>query len=363
MKGNQGMILEAEVLQLRTSEVGLPMASASRCFKARVCGVASLALTFLCSMAAAQTCQTAADMDAAVRTAITTAGQRYFDMVAKGDAASLRQNAIPSVAGDFSGVENTIKESQPDLSGAQATVKSSFVLDAQDSTPNQQDEFWCGVFNKNGQTANSAAFYFYGLPPAKYAVVLLDANSPKGRTMFSEVLQQVGNDWKFAGLYIKPAQVAGHDSDWFLNQARQYKTKGQFHNAWFYYRMAISLISPMQAQMSTLATDKLYDEAEPIHPKDLPANAKPAELNAGGVTYKLTEIFPQPVGNDLDLVVKYQSTNVANPNLAYQDNMNIMKALVAKYPEIRDAFNAVLARAVDTTGRDYGTLLAMKDIK
>jgi len=37
--------------------------------------------------------------------------------------------------------------------------------------------------------------------------------------------------------------------------------------------------------------------------------------------------------------------------------------LVAKYPEIRASFAAVVARAVDSSGRDYGTLLAMKDIK
>jgi hypothetical protein len=219
------------------------------------------------------------------------------------------------------------------------------------------------VFNRNGQTPNSAAFYFYGLPPGKYAVVLIDANSPKGKTMFSEVLQQAGDQWKFAGLYVKPAQVAGHDSDWFLAQARQYKTKGQLHNSWFCYRMAISLISPMLNQMSTLATDKLYDEAQSVRPTDLPANDKPVDLTEGGTTYKVTEIFPQPLGNDLDLIVKYQSTNVSNGNLAYQDNVNVIKALVTKFPEVRDAFSAVVARAVDTSGRDYGTLLAMKDIK
>ncbi|HVN21889.1 MAG TPA: hypothetical protein VMU05_24090 [Dongiaceae bacterium] len=339
------------------------MGPASRCFNSLVYGVAILAFMAISSAAGAQTCQTANDMDAAVRSAITNAGQRYFDMVAKGDSASLRQNSIPSVAANFAAIENTIKESQPQLSGAQGTIKSSFLLDAQDSAPNQQDEFWCGVFNRNGQTPTSAAFYFYGLPPAKYAVVLMDANSPKGRTMFSEVLQRIGNDWKFAGLYIKSAQVNGHDSDWFLNQARQYKAKGQLHDAWFYYRMAISLISPMQAQMSTLATDKIYDEAEPVHPKDLPGNSKPVDFASEASTYKVTEIFPQPVGNELDLVVKYQSANVANPNLAYQDNVNVMKALVTKYPEVREAFNAVVARAVDTTGHDYGTLLAMKDIK
>ena len=339
------------------------MGPVSRCFQVRLSRVAVLFLLCLPFSSQGQTCQTANDMDAAARTAVTTAGQHYFDMAIKNDIASLRQNAIPSVASDFAAVESSIKDFQQDLSGAQATIKASFLLSAEDSAPNQQTEFWCGVFNKNGQTANSAAFYFYGLPPAKYAVVLMDANSPKGRTMFSEVLQQVGSDWKFAGLYLKRAQVAGHDSDWFLTQARQYKSKGQMHNAWFFYRMAISLISPMQNQMSTLATDKLYDEAQPVKPADLPDNGKPANLAANAVTYKVTALYPQPVGNDLDLVVIYESANVSNPNVAYQDNINVMKALLEKYPEVREAFAAVLARAMDTSGHDYGTLLAMKDIK
>ena len=69
------------------------------------------------------------------------------------------------------------------------------------------------------------------------------------------------------------------------------------------------------------------------------------------------------MGNDLDLIVKYQVPDVSNTNLAYQNNIAVMKALLAKYPELRDAFTGVVARAVDPSGRDYGTLLAMKDIK
>jgi hypothetical protein len=40
-----------------------------------------------------------------------------------------------------------------------------------------------------------------------------------------------------------------------------------------------------------------------------------------------------------------------------------MKALVARYPEFRDAFSSIVARATAPTGQDYGTLLAMKDVK
>lgn len=319
-------------------------------------------ILLLPSISGAQTCQTASEIDAASKTAIQTAAQRYFDMAAKGDAASLRQNAIPSLASDFAGIEGTIKDNQANLSGAQAPIKSFFLLDASGSAPVPNAEFYCGVFGKMGQTANSAAFYLNNLPPGKYSIVLLDATSTAGRTMFSEVLQQVGTDWKLGGLYIKPAQVAGHDSEWFLTRAREFKTKGQMHNAWFYYQEARSLISPLPF-MSTLATDKLFDESQNLQPTDLPAGGKTADLPAGAVTYKITAVFPQAVEKDLDLIIRYQTASVANTNQAYQDNVAVMKAVAQKWPELRDAFAGMVARAVDPNNQEYGTLLAMKDIK
>jgi len=314
----------------------------------------------LSPLSRAQSCQTSSDMEAAPRAALTAAGQRYFDMAAKGDVASLRQNAIPSLASDFSGIETTVKDRQQDLAGAQATVKSVFLLDG--TTPVAHAEFYCGVFGKNGQTAGSAVFYLDNLPAGKYGVALLDAASAKGRIMVSLILQQTGTDWKLGGLYMKAAQVAAHDSDWFVARAREYKTKGQMHNAYFFYAQARSLISPLPF-MSTLATDKLYDESQTAQPADIPANGKTVDLTAGTATYKLTAIFPEVVGSDLDLIVKYQAANIADTNLTYQNNVAVIKALVAKYPELRDAFAGIVARAVDPSGRDYGTLLAMKDVK
>ncbi len=310
--------------------------------------------------ARAQSCQTAGDLEDATRAAITAAGQRYFDMTTKGDAASLKQNAIPSLAADFSGIEGSLKDHQQDLAGAQGTVKGVFLLDG--STPVPHAEFYCGVFGKTGQTANSAVFYLDNLPAGKYAAVLFDANSPKGRTMVSLILQQTGTDWKVGGLYIKTAQIGGHDSDWFLARAREYKAKGQAHNAYFFYAEARSLISPVNF-MSTLATDKLYDESQGAQPADMPANGKTVDLPAGAAIYKVTAIFPEAVGNDLDLIVKYQAADVSNTTQAYQNNVAVIKALVAKYPEVREAFASVVARGVDPNGADYGTLLAMKDIK
>ena len=43
--------------------------------------------------------------------------------------------------------------------------------------------------------------------------------------------------------------------------------------------------------------------------------------------------------------------------------MALIKAVVAKYPEFRDAFNSMIVRAVDSSGHEYGSLLPVKDIK
>jgi hypothetical protein len=339
-----------------------PMKPAHRlCACARPIVLFSLA--FLSSTAGAQSCQTSGELDDAARTSISTAGQRVFDLAAKGDVATMRQNAIPILATDFGKIETSVKDHQPDLAGAQAIVKSSFLLDASGAAPDPHAEFLCGVFGKNGQTSGSAAFYFDNLPPGKYAVVLLDASSAKGKTMFSEILQQSGADWKLAGLYVKSAEIAGHDSSWFLDRAREYKAKGQLHDAWFYFVEAIDLVSRGMSFMSTLATDNLYDESQSLRPSDLPGGGKPVDLPAGTATHKLTAVFPEAVHDDLDLVVTYQIADASNTTQAFQDNTAVVKALVAKYPEVRQAFAGVVARAVDSGGRDFVTLIAMKDIK
>ena len=161
---------------------------------------------------------------------------------------------------------------------------------------------------------------------------------------------------------MKASQIAGHDSDWYLARAHEYKTKGQPHNAYLFCLQARGLIAPLPF-MSTLATDKLFDECQNLETPDLPAGGKTADLVAGTTTYKLSAVFPQMIGNDYNLVVRYQAADVSNTTVAYQANVAVIKAIVAKFPEVKEPFTAVVARAVDANGHDYGTLLAMKDIK
>src|SRR5713101_1248104 len=307
---------------------------------------------------AAQTCLTAADMDEPARNAVVSAAKKYFDMAARGDAASLKQNAIPSLASDFGAIETAIKDNQANFSGAQANARPPFLLKAEGTAPLPKAEFLCGVFGAQGQTRDSAEFVIPNLPPGNYAIVTLDAASTQGAYTVSFVVQQQAGDWKLGGFYVRGTQVAGRDGSWFADRARVFKAKGQNHNAWFYYGEARELLVPVPF-MATATTDKLYDEMQTVKPADLP----PLDLTAGAKTYKLIDLFPVPVGQDFSLVVKYQSADVSDSGRTFQDNGAVMKALVAKYPELRDGFAGIVVRAVEPSGRDYGSMLAMKDIK
>jgi hypothetical protein len=319
-------------------------------------------LVFSASSLLAESCRTASDLDDATRNSLTSTSLRYFDLIAKGDSASLRAAAIPSVAGNFSGIEAVVKDNQPALAGSRATARSPFLLEVEGTAPIARAEFLCGVFGSKGQTGGSAVFYLNNLSPGKYAVVTLDASSSKGAYTLSLILEQQSSDWKLGGLYIKASRVGGHDSDWFIARAKDFQAKGRTHNAWLFYVEARSLVSPLPF-MSTAATDKLYDDSQKLQPADFPADGKPVDLATGAVSYRLTALFPDAVGNDLDLIVKYQVADISNTTQAYQSNVAVMKALMTKYPELRDAFAGVVARAVDPSGRDYGTLLAMTEIK
>ena len=283
-------------------------------------------------------------MDPAVRTALETTAKRYFDLAAHGDSATLQQDSIAAVSSNFGGIEAAVKENQAAFTGAHATVRPPFVLTAEGSAPQEHAEFLCGVFGKSGQTADSAVFMLHNLPPGKYGVVILDAQGGQDARTLTMILQQVGTDWKLAGFFARPSKVNGHDGTWFAQRARDFKAKGQNRNAWLYYREATALSAPVDF-MSTLVTDKLYDEMQAVLPSDLPVNGNTVDVSAGAKTYHLTDVFPLAVGNDLDVVAKYQAADVSNTAQTYQENVAVTKALLAKYPEFREAFAGVIVRA------------------
>ncbi len=326
--------------------------------------VLAASVSLMAVSAMAQTCYTGGDLDPAAKASIERTASQFLQMSAQGDVFNLKQNSIPAIASNFAGIERAVIDNKEYFAAGPATIRGTYLLDASNAQGTlERAEFFCGVFGSLGQTNQSAGFMIPNLPAGKYAVVVQDVNGPKGLHTLTLVMQELAGQWKLAGYYAKLGQIGGHDSDWFANQARAFKAKGQNHNAYFYFMQARDLAAPVPF-MSTLKLDRLYDEAMQVVPKDIPQGAGgPVTFQAGAKTYKITNMFPVVVGTGLNLVVKYESPDVSNTTQSFQDNTSLMKALLDRYPELREGFEGMVARAVAPSGQDYGTLLAMKDIK
>lgn len=333
------------------------------CFVARLIPRLAVTVITLCSVSAfAQECFQANEIEPVTRAAIDNAASQFIQFATHGDVQSLRLASIPSLASAFDGIQRTVTHDKGVL-GDQITIRRDYFFDASKSTgPLPRAEFFCGVYGGTGHTLSSASFSIPNLDPGRYALVLTNVTGGKVPYMVTVVLQNVQNQWKLAGYYPKPSEVSGHDAVWYVHQARKYKEEGQPHNAWFFYVLAWEMYSPVDF-MSSLQLDKLSSEIQSARPPDVPAGEAVPLLAPGGRTFSLMQVFAVPDDQgQLSLVVKYQAADVSNTAQTFQDNILVMKAVVAKFPEVRQAFSGLVARATTANGQDYGTLLAMKDI-
>ena len=320
--------------------------------------LAILAWLLVSSAAWAQSCFNGPDLEASTRNAIETAARRYLDMSAHGDVAGLKANAIPAITGDFGSIEQAVVTNKQFLAEGQPTITGTYLLDAsQAKGPLPRADFYCGIYN----SPDRIGFFIPNLPPGRYAVVFQKV-AGKDPITLTLILQEMAGAWKLAGYYPRLDSIGGHDGQWYLAKAREFKGKGQSHNAWLYYQTAWDLLAPVNF-MSTPQLDKVADEMQAARPSDIPAAASPLSLSANGKILKVTEMTAVTVADNFDVRVQYQTPDAANSGLAFQDNLAVIKALVAKYPELRDAFDGVVARAVDDNGHEFVSIQPMKDIK
>ncbi len=320
-----------------------------------------LVLTFVATLAWSETCLTTGDMDPATRSAIENTAKRFYQATATGDFATLRNAAIPSLQGNFGGIERAVATNKDAFAGTQPDVYSTYILDATGGAPTLDNAmFMCGVYN----SPNRLEFQIPNLPAAKYAFVILDANGQKGPYWLSLVLQQMPDGWKLAGFYPKALHAGDKGPGWFLTQARDYRAKGQMHNAYFYYVEARNLALPVSFMM-TRPIEKLDSEAQPIVPKDIPGDSPLAFTSNAGKSYSITEITPIAATDGVHLILKYKSpVAVSDTRNAFQNNMDLINSFGQKYPEYKSAFSAIEAWAIDPqSGQDYEIMLKMSDIK
>src|SRR6185369_2235049 len=155
----------------------------------------------------AQECTADSEIDAATYNALIQTAGNNLQLAKSGNQASLQQASAPVLANSFDGVRASLTTNQAGLQGPM-TIKHVYLLDATNLAGEPQ--FFCGIFNANGMTPNSASMTIQGLTPGKYALVIQNVSGTPS-LMVSQILQQQGPSWKLAGWFVKQTAVDGHD--------------------------------------------------------------------------------------------------------------------------------------------------------
>jgi hypothetical protein len=304
-----------------------------------------------------QTCQTRDEIPDQAKSSMESTAQHIFELASRVETDALRSSSIASLQSNFGDIAGAVNDNKPALQGANVQLRTLFLLDT-GATPSPDGHFYCGVFGASGLNAGGAEFDIPGLSAGKYAIVIQDITGPKGPYALTTVFQDLGA-WKLAGFQIRPESARGHDGLWYLEQARDYKNKGQNHNAWFYYVTSWDLMAPVRF-MNTNLLAKIVEESGGVQPKDLPSGGNAVSYSANGKTYNITDISVFRSDSNFDLSIKYSVPSTADFASTAADARNLATAYVNQYPELRDAFNNIWAHAIDPNGGDVPGVVSLK---
>ena len=309
--------------------------------------------------ARAASCLTQATMPAQERTALAAAARGMLVQVQNGDVNGLKANTLPAVAADFGGIAQTVQDLSPQVKTATITVEAVYDLDASmDAAGQQSIQFFCGA-------APVVVLNFAGLPPGKYALALTHATGVEKPQQVSLILAENGGRWQLAGFFAKPMITAGHDGLWYWVSARKYKQANGRWAAWIYYRTAWNLLEPLD-NLQSPNLQKLQQETDEVKPADFPAD-KPVTVNAAGGAFQVTAVDTTTAFGGLDLEVHYapdagQAASLRNPPMARKQVMDVMTALLATHPELKQAFHGIWVHADQGTASLFALELPMDQI-
>ena len=309
----------------------------------------------------AVSCTTQSQMTQADRAMYEQVARTLGQQIQAGNVAAVRGNTIAAVAARFGPIAATIERTAPEIQKATLTVHALYGLKATDvAAGSGTTEFFCAVPN----SSLVVTITIPQLPPGDYAIAVLHATgapSPQQITLILQNEPASSSQWKLAGLYVRPLTETGHDGVWFWKQARQFAAKKQNWNAWFYYRTAEFLLNPADF-FSSPNLQKLQKETEAVKPAELPGKT-PLTLQVNGQPLEITAMRADVFQNSLDLVVDYNAKGVSGPVETRTQIVELMKALLAKYPELRTGFHGLWVYAHYQQGGSFAIELPMEQIQ
>ncbi len=317
--------------------------------------------SFWLPVAHAVSCTTESGMAQAQRHVFEQTARSIGAFIQAGNVAGVRNDTIAEIAAKFDPLAASIQQVAPQIEKATLTVDALYNLDAGDlKAGSEQAEFFCSVSG----SALVVTITIPQLPPGNYAVAVLHATGVEQPQQLTLILQNepAGSaQWKLAGLVIRSLTAAGHDGVWYWKQARTYGAKQQNWNAYFYYQTATFLLNPADF-FSSPNLEKLQKEAQAVKPADLPGT-EPLVLQAGGDSLEITRLRTENFENGLDLVIDYKAKNVSGPVATRTQILQLMNALLARHPELREAFHGLWVYAYNDSGQPFAIELPMNQIQ
>jgi hypothetical protein len=310
--------------------------------------------------AQAVTCATQSQMTAAQRDPIVQAARTLGSDIQAGNANGVRQATIASVAAQFDSIAGSIQAISPQIQGAALTLSAVYSLKAEDLKSTQEEtQFFCSVAG----SSLIVTITIPQLPPGNYALAIMHATGVERPEQISLLLQSDppgGSGWKLAGFFTRPMTAAGHDGVWYWTAARNYAKKNQQWNAYFYFQTAAFLLMPVDF-LSSPNLEKLQKEAQSVRPAEMPG-ANPMLLKAGTQTFSISSMRTDTFSGGLDLVINYQTKDVSNPVATHSEIVELMKAMLAQYPELRQGFHGLWVYAHAGNQNPYAIELPMSQI-
>lgn len=311
--------------------------------------------------ARAVSCTMQGEMKDADRAGYVKAARSIGFNIQSGNISAVRADTIPAVAAQFEPIAATIQQAAPQIQKATLTVEHLYNLNATDLAAGaQQADFFCSLTGSN----RVITITIRQLPKGNYLLAILHATGVEQPQQVSLILQNdpAGSEqWKLAGLFVRPLTAAGHDGVWYWKQARDFADKKQNWNSYFDYETAAFLLDPVDF-LSTPNLQKLQKEADAVKPVDLPAET-PLEVEAGGQPLQITGLHTQTFQGGLDLVVDYKAKGVSDPVATRTQIVALMKALLAQHPELRTGFHGLWVYAYNNNGQPFAIELPMNQIE
>jgi len=298
-------------------------------------------------------------MTAEQRNTLLDATRNFASAVQRNDMQALDARMLPAAAEDSRGIAMSVQAVSPLIQGATITVDALYEFDRSSGQASaERTQFFCG--------SPTVVLTFDSLPQGIYALSIVHATGvPKPQQISFILAKATGNTWQLAGFYSKPMLENGYDGLWYWMAARQYAQARKNWDAWFYYRIAASLLDPLDS-LSSPNLEKLQHETGQVRPADSPGPS-PIVVTRNGATFKVTAIDMTTEFGAVDIDLHYapdpsQAEQLRTPMTARQQVTNLMSALLTQHPELRDAFHGIWVHADHENGSIYALELPMVEI-